>query len=69
MADPDPETLRMAARLARMRAKPPRTVDERDGLERLGAERALERLAADLEATAHHLEAFSKKRRKTPGSQ
>lgn len=48
------ETLRKVAKLARSRAKPPRSVDKRDGLMRLGAERALEQLAADLEVMADH---------------
>lgn len=34
----------------------PRSVDHRDALERLGAERALMQLATDLEATASYLE-------------
>ena len=50
----DRETLRAVAKLARNRAKPPRHYDHRDGLERLGAERALEQLARDLEASADH---------------
>ncbi|RXZ34825.1 hypothetical protein EO081_03975 [Sphingomonas desiccabilis] len=53
---PDPVTLRMAARLPTARASRPRSVDQRDGLERLGAERALKQLAKDLEATADHLD-------------
>lgn len=52
----DPETLRAAARLARLRARPPASVDHRDGMERLGAQRALEQLAKDLEVTARHAE-------------
>lgn len=52
---PDPETLRIVARLARSRARLPRSVDHRDGLIRLGAQRALEQLAVDLEATADEL--------------
>jgi hypothetical protein len=55
-SDPVPATLRMAARLASARADMPRSVDHRDGLERLGAERALKQLAKDLEATADHLD-------------
>lgn len=50
----DRETLRAVAKLARNRAKPPRHYDHRDGMERLGAERALEQLAKDLEAAARH---------------
>jgi hypothetical protein len=57
----DPETLRAAATLARLRAESaqrhPRVEgDERDGLERLGAYRALTQLANDLEVTARHAE-------------
>lgn len=48
----DPETLRKVAKLARSRARPPRQYDHRDGLERLGAERALRQLAEDLEVSA-----------------
>jgi hypothetical protein len=48
----DSATLLEVARLARLRAKPPRQHDHRDGLERLGAQRALEQLAIDLEASA-----------------
>lgn len=54
---PDPETLRLVAELARKTAKLPRSVDHRDGLERLGAEKALLQLAKDLEATADDIEA------------
>lgn len=50
----DSETLRKVAKLARSRARPPRQYDHRDGLERLGAERALEQLAKDLEVSADH---------------
>lgn len=53
---PDPETLRIVARLARSRALLPRAVDHRDGMARLGAQRALEQLAVDLEATADELD-------------
>lgn len=53
---PDPATLRIVAKLARKRAEPPRSVDHRDGLERLGAEKALLQLAKDLEVTADHIE-------------
>ena len=57
----DPETLRAAAKLARLRAEsaqrhPRVTGDERDGMERLGAYRALDQLAKDLEVTARHAE-------------
>ena len=57
----DPETLRAAAKLARLRAdsaqRDPRIEgDERDGMERLGAYRALYQLAVDLEVTARHAE-------------
>lgn len=50
----DAETLRAVAKLARARALPPRTVDGRDGLIRLGAQRALEQFAKDLEVMAQH---------------
>jgi len=50
----DAETLRKVASLARSRAHPPRALDRRDALERLGAERALEQLAKDLEVMANH---------------
>lgn len=60
--NPDPETLRLVAELARKRAKPPRPVDPRDGLERLGAEKALLQLAKDLEATADDIEASERYR-------
>ncbi len=57
----DPETLRAAARIARGRAAmatrdPKIEGDRRDGLERLGAHRALEQLADDLEVTAKEFE-------------
>jgi hypothetical protein len=53
----DPETLRAAAKLARSRAKLlPRHIDHRDGMERLGAQRALVQLAVDLEVTASEVE-------------
>lgn len=57
----DPETLRAAATLARLRAEraqrhPRSEGDERDGMERLGAYRALHQLAVDLEVTARHAE-------------
>lgn len=57
VAAPDPGTLRMIAGMARKRAAMPRSVDHRDGLERLGAEKALLQLAKDLEATADDVEA------------
>ena len=50
----DAETLRKIAELARSRANPPRNVDKRDGLMRLGAQRALEQFATDLEIMAQH---------------
>jgi hypothetical protein len=50
----DSETLRKVAKLARSRARPPRQYDHGDGLERLGAERALEQFARDLEVSADH---------------
>ena len=57
----DPVTLRAAATLARLRAeraqRHPRVEgDERDGMERLGAYRALTQLAKDLEVSAKHAE-------------
>ncbi len=57
----DPVTLRAAATLARLRAeraqRNPRVEgDERDGMERLGAYRALTQLAVDLEVSARHAE-------------
>lgn len=53
----DVETLRAFAKIAKDRADRARTDqshlgDRRDGLERFGAARALDQLAADLEATA-----------------
>jgi hypothetical protein len=51
----DPDTLREVARLAKSRAHP-RQHDHRDGLVRLGAERALEQFAKDLEVMAQHCE-------------
>ena len=59
----DSETLRAAARLARARSALPRSVDHRDGLERLGARRALEQLAKDLDVTADHEERRERKSR------
>lgn len=50
----DADTLRTVAKLARSRANPPRHYDHRDGMERLGAQRALEQLAKDLEVSADH---------------
>lgn len=57
----DPETLKAAAAIAKgraVRASQGHPGDRRDGLERLGAQRALEQLARDLEVTA---EEFDKK--------
>lgn len=56
-----PETLRAAAELARRRAAEAsdpriRVRDQEDGLERLGAARALLQLAIDLEDAAVHEE-------------
>lgn len=48
----DSDTLRKVAKLARSRARPPREIDRRDGMERLGARRALEQFAKDLEVAA-----------------
>ena len=55
------ETLRACAQIAKGRADRAKTDqsalgDRRDGLERLGAARALDQLAADLEATARAFE-------------
>lgn len=52
----DPESLRGAARLARFRALEPSLIGHRDGLERLGAQRALNQLARDLDASADYCE-------------
>lgn len=59
----DPTTLRAAAEMARQRAAIARSSvarkrlqDRRDGLERLGAARALDQLARDLDATAEEFE-------------
>lgn len=57
----DVETLRACAQIAKGRADRAKTDqsalgDRRDGLERLGAARALDQLAADLEATARAFE-------------
>jgi hypothetical protein len=53
----DPETLRVAARLARMRARLPGPVGQVEGPEQIAVRRALDALAADLEVTAWHIEA------------
>ena len=60
----DPVTLRAVAEIARQRAAlakssvlRERLQEKRDGLERLGAARALDQLARDLEATANEFEA------------
>ena len=60
----DPDTLRAAAEIARQRAATAkssvlreRLQDKRDGLERLGAARALDQLARDLDVTADEFEA------------
>jgi len=50
----DSETLRKVAELVRHRAHPPRHYDHRDGMARLGAQRALDQLATDLEIMADH---------------
>lgn len=50
----DAETLRAVAKLARRRACPPQHLDKRDGLVRLGARRALEQFATDLDIMADH---------------
>ncbi|PZU12495.1 MAG: hypothetical protein DI606_08780 [Sphingobium sp.] len=48
----DPQTLRTVANLARQRAQRGASGTQGDGLMRLGARRALEQLAADLDASA-----------------
>lgn len=60
----DPVTLRAVAEMARQRGALAKSAvlrerlqDKRDGLERLGAARALDQLARDLEATADEFEA------------
>ena len=60
----DPVTLRAVAEIARQRGTLAKSSvlreqlqDKRDGLERLGAARALDQLARDLEATADEFEA------------
>jgi hypothetical protein len=55
----DPETLRVAARLARMRAGLPGPIGQADGPEQMAVMRALDALAADLEVTAWHIEIHS----------
>lgn len=50
----DPDTLSAIAKLARGRAALRAGDQSRDGLERLGAARALEQLARDLEVSAEH---------------
>ncbi len=59
----DPVTLRAVAEMARQRGKLAKSSvlreqlqDKRNGLERLGAARALDQLARDLEATADEFE-------------
>ncbi|WP_245646381.1 hypothetical protein [Sphingobium abikonense] len=48
--------MRTIAQLARSRAELGSSAAHRDGLERLGAARALRQLAADLDATAEEFE-------------
>lgn len=56
----DPGTLRVAARLAGMRARLPGYADIAEGAEQIAVRRALDALAADLEVTAWHIEARGK---------
>ncbi|MEC3947590.1 hypothetical protein [Sphingobium sp. HWE2-09] len=56
MAPMDPETMRTIAQLARSRAERGSSAARGDGLERLGAARALRQLAVDLDATAQEFE-------------
>lgn len=59
----DPETLRAAAKLARMRAeRGGGSAAREDGMARLGASRALHQLAADLDVTADEFDRPTKKR-------
>jgi hypothetical protein len=61
--DMDPETLRAAAKLARMRAeRGGGSAAREDGMARLGAARALNQLAADLDVTADEFDRPAKKR-------
>ncbi len=50
----DSETLRKVTNLSQSRAQPPRQHGYRDGMARLGAQRALDQLATDLEIMADH---------------
>ncbi|MCM3418776.1 hypothetical protein [Sphingopyxis alaskensis] len=52
----DAETIRTVARLARSRAERGSSSGHGDGLERLGATRALRQRAIDLEVSANELE-------------
>jgi hypothetical protein len=54
MAGLDPHTLRVAASLIRSRIANLQRDPGMDGLQRLGAHRALSQLAADLEVSADH---------------
>lgn len=51
----DAETIRIVAQLARQRARRSVAVSTGDGLSRLGAQRALDQLARDLEISADAL--------------
>jgi hypothetical protein len=51
----DPHTLRVAAELVRKRIRTVNMNPRFDGLERLGASRALAQLAIDLEVSADHV--------------
>jgi hypothetical protein len=55
MAEVDPHTLRVAASLIRSRIDRLNQNGRMDGLERLGAHRALSQLAIDLEVSAEHV--------------
>jgi len=59
----DPMTLRTVADLARKRAARGCSGTEGDGMMRLGAARALDQLAADLEASANAVEPRPSSRR------
>jgi hypothetical protein len=61
----DPETLRVAARIARQRAQRSVAVSQGDGMSRLGAQRALEQLARDLEASARQFDPPARRRNRS----
>jgi len=60
----DEETVRTIARLARSRAERESSAARGDGLERLGATRALRQLAVDLEVSANELARTAPRSRK-----